>query len=64
MRMRWTFYKFDEEPCKSTAKASELCSPVFKGVQTDTRCQSVSPAIDFKELTSYISYVLVVNLEK
>ena len=37
-----TFYGFTEEPYKSTAKSSELCSPAFKGVRTDTGHQSSS----------------------
>ena len=36
-RLQQRLYIFAEEQCKSTSKASELCSPAFKGVQTRTR---------------------------
>ena len=58
-RLQQSLYVFTEEQCKSTATASEPCSPAFKGDQTRT---SVSQAIDFSDFTSYFINVPIVCL--
>ena len=53
------FYVFAEEPCKSTIKTSEPCSPVFKEAQPRPKKQSISL---ISQIGIFMNFIIVHNV--